>query len=123
MALGNNLKKEKLLPNGTNENQNETLTENITTMETLLQTAEQEKPKSNGNGATNEQMQEMRGKLDAIGKSQALIEFNLDGTIMTANDNFLNALGGYSLNEVKGKQSYSNKESSLKISLTKVMVN
>lgn len=103
MALGNNLKKEKLLPNGTNENQNETLTENISTMETQLLTAEQVKPKSNGNGATNEQMQEMRGKLDAIGKSQAVIEFNLDGTIITANDNFLNALGGYSLSEVKGK--------------------
>ena len=29
----------------------------------------------------------------AIRKSQAVIEFNLDGTIITANDNFLNALG------------------------------
>lgn len=102
MALGNNLKKEKLIPNGINENQNETLTENTTTMETQLQTAEQVKPKSNGNGVTNEQVQEMRGKLDAIGKSQAVIEFNLDGTIITANDNFLNAMG-YKLGEVQGK--------------------
>ncbi|WP_315725575.1 MULTISPECIES: PAS domain-containing methyl-accepting chemotaxis protein [unclassified Bradyrhizobium] len=38
----------------------------------------------------------------AIGRSQAVIEFNLDGTIVTANDNFLNALG-YSLPEVQGK--------------------
>ena len=38
----------------------------------------------------------------AIGRSQAVIEFNLDGTIITANDNFLNALG-YSLNEIQGK--------------------
>ena len=38
----------------------------------------------------------------AIRKSQAVIEFNLDGTIITANDNFLNALG-YSLDEIQGK--------------------
>ena len=41
------------------------------------------------------------GQLDAIGKSQAVIEFNLDGTIITANDNFLKTLG-YSLDEIKG---------------------
>ncbi len=34
----------------------------------------------------------------AINKSQAVIEFNLDGTIITANQNFLAALG-YSLEE------------------------
>lgn len=44
-----------------------------------------------------------QGQLDAIGKSNAVIEFNMDGTIITANDNFLSALGGYSLSEVKGK--------------------
>ena len=38
----------------------------------------------------------------AIGKSQAVIEFNLDGTIITANQNFLSALG-YTLEEIKGK--------------------
>ena len=38
----------------------------------------------------------------AINKSQAVIEFNLDGTIITANQNFLSALG-YSLAEIKGK--------------------
>lgn len=42
------------------------------------------------------------GQIAAIGKSQAVIEFNLDGTIITANPNFLNALG-YSLDEVRGK--------------------
>ena len=31
-----------------------------------------------------------------------MIEFNLDGTIITANDNFLNALG-YTLGEVQGQ--------------------
>lgn len=43
-----------------------------------------------------------RGQLDAIGKSQAVIEFNLDGTIITANQNFLSAIG-YSLSEIKGQ--------------------
>ena len=42
------------------------------------------------------------GQLQAISKSQAVIEFNLDGTIITANDNFLSTLG-YDLDEVKGK--------------------
>ena len=43
------------------------------------------------------------GQIDAIGKSQAVIEFNMDGTIITANDNFLRALG-YTLAEISGKQ-------------------
>jgi len=42
------------------------------------------------------------GQIDAISKSQAVIEFNLDGTIRTANENFLGALG-YQLNEIVGK--------------------
>jgi methyl-accepting chemotaxis protein len=42
------------------------------------------------------------GQLAAIGKSQAVIEFQMDGTILTANENFLRTMG-YSLDEVKGK--------------------
>lgn len=42
------------------------------------------------------------GQLAAIGKSQAVIEFALDGTVLNANDNFLNVLG-YSLADIKGK--------------------
>lgn len=42
------------------------------------------------------------GQLRAISKSQAVIEFNLDGTILTANENFLQTLG-YQLTEVQGK--------------------
>src|SRR5713101_1042777 len=42
------------------------------------------------------------GQVGAIRKSQAVIEFNMDGTIIDANDNFLKALG-YTLDEVKGK--------------------
>ena len=46
---------------------------------------------------------DLAGQIAAIGKSQAVIEFNMDGSIITANENFLNALG-YSLGEIKGKQ-------------------
>jgi methyl-accepting chemotaxis protein len=45
---------------------------------------------------------DVAGQIAAIGKSQAVIEFNLDGTIIHANDNFLHALG-YSLSEIKGR--------------------
>ncbi len=42
------------------------------------------------------------GQIASIGKSQAVIEFNLDGTIITANQNFQSALG-YSLAEIAGQ--------------------
>jgi methyl-accepting chemotaxis protein len=45
---------------------------------------------------------DLAGQIAAIGKSQAVIEFNMDGSILTANENFLNALG-YSLGEIQGK--------------------
>ena len=38
----------------------------------------------------------------AINRSQAVIEFRMDGTIITANQNFLNAMG-YRLDEIQGK--------------------
>jgi methyl-accepting chemotaxis protein len=41
-------------------------------------------------------------KIAAVNRAQAVIEFNLDGTIVTANENFLKAMG-YSLNEIQGK--------------------
>jgi PAS domain S-box-containing protein len=44
---------------------------------------------------------ETQGKIDSIEKSQGVIEFNMDGTIITANENFLNTLG-YTLDEVQG---------------------
>ena len=45
---------------------------------------------------------EERGKMEAIGRAQAVIEFTPDGQIITANDNFLGALG-YALSEIQGK--------------------
>ncbi|MFD2176180.1 methyl-accepting chemotaxis protein [Veronia pacifica] len=41
-------------------------------------------------------------KVEALSKSQAVIEFKMDGTIIDANENFLNAMG-YELSEIKGK--------------------
>lgn len=45
---------------------------------------------------------DVAGQLAAINKSQAVIEFELDGTIITANENFLNSMG-YTLDEVRGR--------------------
>jgi len=44
----------------------------------------------------------LRALVEAIDRSQATIEFTLDGTIVKANENFLNLLG-YTLEEVVGK--------------------
>lgn len=41
------------------------------------------------------------GQVEAIGKSQAVIEFELDGTIIAANDRFLDVMG-YRLDEIVG---------------------
>jgi methyl-accepting chemotaxis protein len=45
---------------------------------------------------------DLAGQIDAIGKSQAVIEFSMDGMVLDANENFLKTLG-YSLAEIKGK--------------------
>ena len=43
------------------------------------------------------------GQIDAIDKSQAVIEFDLTGTILTANENFLHTMG-YERDEVCGRK-------------------
>jgi methyl-accepting chemotaxis protein len=45
---------------------------------------------------------EYRGEIEAIGRSQAVIHFELDGTVRWANANFLDVLG-YTLTEIQGK--------------------
>jgi len=52
--------------------------------------------------ASKLQIAEFEGKIRAIDKAQAVIEFELDGTVITANENFLRIFG-YSLGEVVGK--------------------
>ena len=42
------------------------------------------------------------GQVAAMNKSQAVIHFNMDGTIISANENFLSVMG-YSLDEIKGR--------------------
>lgn len=42
------------------------------------------------------------GQVQALGKSQAVVQYNPDGTIITANENFL-ATTGYRLEEIVGK--------------------
>ncbi len=58
---------------------------------------------------------EMLAKMDAISKSQAVIEFNMDGTIITANENFLNTVG-YTLEEIQGQHHSMFVDSEYKIS-------
>ncbi len=48
-------------------------------------------------------MPEISAKLDALNRAMAIIEFELDGTIITANENFL-ATVGYTLSEIKGRK-------------------
>ncbi|WP_438764204.1 methyl-accepting chemotaxis protein [Kushneria sp. TE3] len=45
---------------------------------------------------------EFEGKVDAISRAQAVIEFDLQGNILSANDNFLAAVG-YRANEIIGE--------------------
>lgn len=52
--------------------------------------------------AQRRQTAEFEGKVRAIDLAQAVIEFNLDGTVITANDNFLKTLG-YTLDDIRGK--------------------
>jgi methyl-accepting chemotaxis protein len=46
---------------------------------------------------------DLLGKVEAASRSQAMIEFELDGTIITANENFLKTMG-YRLDDIKGKK-------------------
>jgi methyl-accepting chemotaxis protein len=45
---------------------------------------------------------EYEGELKAVSNAQAVIEFRMDGTIVTANENFLKVVG-YTLDEIRGK--------------------
>jgi methyl-accepting chemotaxis protein len=67
--------------------------------------AETERKKPRPRTASSEalaELAELRAQLAAVDRTQALIEFAPDGTILHANDNFLRALG-YSLEEVRGQ--------------------
>lgn len=60
---------------------------------------------SPGNGNTSDLYKELamlRSEMAAINRVQAVIEFDLDGHVLTANNNFLHLMG-YTLEEVRGK--------------------
>ncbi len=65
-------------------------------------TARTAKRASTRSAVDDSELLDLRGQIDAIRKAQAVIEFNMDGTIIDANDNFLNAVG-YRLEEIKGQ--------------------
>ncbi|HEY8577016.1 MAG TPA: methyl-accepting chemotaxis protein [Devosia sp.] len=52
--------------------------------------------------ATKLERADLQGQIDAINKSQAVIEFTVTGEILHANENFCRALG-YRLDEIKGR--------------------
>ncbi|MEM6331618.1 MAG: PAS domain-containing methyl-accepting chemotaxis protein, partial [Planctomycetota bacterium] len=52
--------------------------------------------------AADQKTRDMIGQVEALSRSQAVIEFELDGTVITANDNFLQTVG-YTLDEVRGR--------------------
>ncbi|MBN9481440.1 MAG: methyl-accepting chemotaxis protein [Bordetella sp.] len=52
--------------------------------------------------ANASRLEELERLMAAIGRSQAVIEFNLDGTIRDANDNLLQTMG-YALDEIQGR--------------------
>ena len=58
--------------------------------------------KDRKHGDAERKLHDLDSKLAAIGRSQALIEFDLDGTILDANDNLL-ATMGYRLDEIQGQ--------------------
>ena len=60
------------------------------------------KARVNGKNEKQRKQADYEGQIEAIHKSLAVIEFELDGTIITANENFLRLMG-YTFEEVQGK--------------------
>ena len=64
-----------------------------------------EMPRSRGGAdeeALKKRIAELEGQSAAINKVQAVIEFDVSGNVLTANQNFLSVLG-YTLDEIKGR--------------------
>ena len=53
-------------------------------------------------GSRSRELVELKAIISGIGRSLAMIEFKMDGLILTANENFLAALG-YTLPEIQGQ--------------------
>jgi methyl-accepting chemotaxis protein len=48
------------------------------------------------------ELADLRGKVAAVGRAQPMIEFDMEGTVLGANENFLKA-SGYTLAEIRGQ--------------------
>jgi PAS domain S-box-containing protein len=83
MALGDNLKSDQVLPQRKKADKTAKPSKPVTAVLSNLDT-------------------QYAHTMEALIKSQAVIEFAIDGTILTANDNFLRILG-YELKEIQGK--------------------
>ena len=59
-------------------------------------------PKNPTQTSASVQTADYAGQIAAINRSQAVIEFGLDGTILKANDNFLKTLG-CTMDKVQGR--------------------
>jgi methyl-accepting chemotaxis protein len=75
---------------------------NIRALRTPETTTNTERRRKEARRASDRLSADHAGQLAAINKSQAVIEFDLDGNVLHANENFLNVLG-YALEEVQGK--------------------
>ncbi len=80
MAIGKNLKKEKVMP--------------VKEDETINARSSNGKPEKNS--------KDLQNHISAVNNAFASIEFDPTGHILSANDQFLNAIG-YSINEIKGE--------------------
>ena len=66
------------------------------------QPAKSKRPLATKSNPSNDELQSLRAKVEAIEKSQAVIEFALDGTILTASEKFLQIFG-YRLSDIQEK--------------------
>lgn len=112
MALGTNLKKEKLIPNGTNELVNKKLSENNTTMENELHVAEPKMKAKSSNERENLDMllekitllekETIRNKMALEEAVDSIISINQNKEIIFFNKS-AERMFGYSREEVIGK--------------------
>jgi methyl-accepting chemotaxis protein len=68
----------------------------------IEQSSNKQTTKKQNNVIVAKTMQDAKAMTEAIDRSQAVIEFNMDGSVITANENFLKTLG-YDLSSIQGQ--------------------
>ncbi len=103
MPLGNNMKSEnepvRSKENHSSENGH---SDEVTFLKNKIAKLEEEKELTAG--AVEIESQRMNGIVNAIDASYAYIEFDTQGNVLTANKNFLDAMGFFDLNDIIGKR-------------------